>query len=373
MTGRRLARLLAPVAYTLLFALPTAYGVLWAIDTIYEVPLRVDSFRFERPWAGLLIPAALVVLIARGYLQRFAAPRLLVSRGHTLAKGPRGRRVWAQDSTVGMRVTATALLAFALMGPQSIHARDRAELEGIDIVLTLDASLSMQAADVQPNRFAATQAVVDDFIRRRPNDRIGAVIFGRDAYTLLPLTTDKEALRTMIMELTLGMIDGRGTAIGNAVATALNRLRDSEAESKVIILLTDGDSNSGNVSPDQAAEFASVMGVKVFTILMGQSDEARVQRGTGFGGRPIFDVGNFPVNPELLRDMAEHSGGEFYHVTNRQGLERTFHAILDTLEKSELEDLGRVYGEIFPAFLWPAFFLLALELFAGAILLRRWP
>ncbi len=373
MTLRKLLRFFAPIGWTLFFAIPATYIVLWSVDAIYEVPLRADSFRFERPWAALLIPAALLVLVARGYLQRYAAPRLLVSRGRDLAKGRRGFRIWAKDSTVGMRVTAVALVALALMGPQSIHARDRAELEGIDIVLTLDASLSMQAADIQPNRFAATQAVVDDFIQRRPNDRMGSVIFGRDAYTLLPLTTDKEALRTMIAELELGLIDGRGTAIGNAVATSLNRLRDSEAKSKVVILLTDGDSNSGNVSPDQAAEFASVMEVKVFTILMGASDEARVQRGTGFGGRPIFDVGNFPVNPELLQHMAEQTGGSYYHVADRQGLERSFHAILDTLERSELEDLGRVYGELFPAFLWPALFLLALELFAAALVFRRWP
>jgi Ca-activated chloride channel family protein len=373
MTAQKVIRFLAPIGWTLFFALPTLYGVLWAVDAIYEVPLRPESFRFERPWAALLIPSALLVLVARGYVQRYASPRLLVSRGPDLARGRRGFRIWAKDSTTGMRVTAVALVAFALMGPQSIHARDRAELEGIDIVLTLDASLSMQAADIQPNRFLATQAVVDNFVQRRPNDRMGAVIFGRDAYTLLPLTTDKDALRTMIAELELGMIDGRGTAIGNAVATALNRLRESEAESKVVILLTDGDSNSGNVSPDQAAEFASVMGVKVFTILMGQSDEARVQRGTGFGGRPIFDVGNFPVNPELLRHMAEQTGGEYFHVADRQGLERSFHAILDTLEKSELEDLGRVYGELFPAFLWPAFLLLAFELIAGVLIFRRWP
>jgi len=372
-TLRKVLRFLSPLAWTFFFALPTTYAVLWAVDGVYEVPLRPDSFRFERPWAALLLPAAFFVLVSRGYIQRFAAPRLLVSRGRDLAMSRGGFRIWAKDSTIGMRVTAVTLVAFALMGPQSIHARDRAELEGIDIVLTLDSSLSMQAADIQPNRFLATQAVVDEFVQRRPNDRMGAVIFGRDAYTLLPLTTDKEALRTMIAELELGMIDGRGTAIGNAVATALNRLRDSEAESKVVILLTDGDSNSGNVSPDQAAEFASVMGVKVFTILMGQSDEARVQRGTGFGGRPIFDVGNFPVNPELLQHMAEQTGGEYYHVADRQGLERSFHAILDTLEKSELEDLGRVYGELFPAFLWPALFLLAFELFAGALIFRRWP
>ena len=153
------------------------------------------------------------------------------------------------------------------------------------------------------------------------------------------------------------MIDGRGTAIGNGVAVGLNRLRRSTAKSKVIILLTDGDSNSGNVSPTQAAEFAKTMDVKVYAILMGQTDEARVQQGNDLFGRPLWDTGTFPVNPELLREMARTTGGEFYNVTDRAALERSFHAILDRLERSEIEDPGKVYGELFPAFLGPALFL----------------
>jgi Ca-activated chloride channel family protein len=340
----------------------------------------------------LLLPAALLVLIARGWLQDRRAPRLQISRVHDLAiAGRRGWRTWLRHAPTGARVVAVALVAFALMGPQSIHARDSAEVEGIDIVLTLDLSLSMQAGDIQPNRFAASKDVVDDFIRRRPNDRIGAVVFGRDAYTLMPLTTDKEALRSAISELELNMIDGRGTAIGNAVGTALNRLEDSEAESRVIILLTDGDSNSGNVSPQQAADIARTLphprnrtetdpqarerriGAKIYTVMMGRSDDARVQQGTDIFGRPVWDRGNFPINPELLREMAETTGGEYFQATDREGLERSFHQILDRLERSEIEDTGRVYGELFPAFLWPAVALLVLEMLAGALVLRRWP
>src|SRR5262249_50280126 len=145
--------------------------------------------------------------------------------------------------------------------------------------------------------------VVDDFIRRRPNDRIGAVIFGREAYTLMPLTTDKEALRSAISELQLQVIDGQGTAIGNAVGTAINRLRGSHAESRVIVLLTDGDSNSGNVSPMQAADIARTLphplgnvgphgenrrGVRIYTVLMGASDDVRVAHGRDISGRPIW-------------------------------------------------------------------------------------
>jgi len=351
------------------------------------VPIEPESFQFERLWAGLLLPAGLLVLAAH-YVHAERGPRLAISRAHDLASVARvGWRQWIRHAPIGARVVAVTLIAVGLMGPQSIHARDSAQLEGIDIVLTLDLSLSMQAGDIQPNRFRATQQVVDDFVHRRPDDRIGAVVFGRDAYTLMPLTTDKEALRGAIAELELGMVDGRGTAIGNAVGTALNRLRDSEAESRVIILLTDGDSNSGNVSPEQAAEIARTMphplgeegpngersGIKIYTILMGRSDDAPVQQGTDIFGRPMFDRGNYPINPELLREMAETTGGEYFQVSDREGLERSFHAILDRLERSEIEDTGRVYGELYPAFLWPALLLLLLELLLRTLVLRRWP
>ena len=251
-----------------------------------------------------MLAGALLVLIARGFLYRRRSPRLLVSRGADLRALGGGPRVWLAALLTAMRVLAVALLALALMGPQSIHARNATEVEGIDIVLTLDLSLSMQAADIKPNRFDATKQVVDHFIERRPNDRIGAVIFGRDAYTLLPITTDHQALRTMIGELDLNLIDGRGTAIGNGIGVALNRLRKSTAKSKVVILATDGDSNSGNVSPQQAAEYAHALGVKVYTILMGKSEKAPVQTGRDLFGRPVFDRGNFPINPELLKKVA---------------------------------------------------------------------
>jgi Ca-activated chloride channel family protein len=231
----------------------------------------------------------------------------------------------------------------------------------------------MQAADIKPSRFVATQIVVDDFITRRANDRIGAVIFGRDAYTLLPLTTDHQALRTLINELQLNMIDGQGTAIGNAIGVALNRLRHSDAKSKVVILATDGNSNSGNVSPLQAADFAHTLGVKVYTILMGRSSDALIQKGVDIFGRPLFDRGNFPINPELLKKVASQTRGEAFQVTDREGLERSFHTILDRLEKSQIEDAGRIYGELFPAFVWAALLLLLVEITLNSLVLRRWP
>lgn len=361
-----------PVAWTLIFLIPAGYACAYLVAGVYEVPLEEATFRWERGSAVWLLFAPLLVLAAH-YMHRFSRPRIQVSRGRALIRTKPGWRIWLSGATTGIRTAACTLLVFALMGPQSIHARDSSEVEGIDIVVVMDMSLSMQASDIEPNRFDATKQVVEDFISRRPNDRVGAVVFGRDAYTLMPLTTDKEALRGVIRELQLELIDGRGTAIGNAVGTALNRLRHSNAKSKTVILLTDGDSNAGNVSPDQAGELAATMEVKVFSILMGQTADTRVQRGVDLFGRPLFDMGTFPVNPELLQRLSERTGGEYFNVSDRRALEQSFHRILDELEKTEMEDAGRVYGELFPAFLWPAFILLLLEILTALLVLRRWP
>ena len=342
------------------------------LDVRYQILVSDEQLRFERPYAGLLALGAVLVWLSRVWVQRAARPRLQFSRATALSGQPPTWRVRLTDLPNALRAVALALLVIGLAGPQSIHARDTTEIDGIEIILTLDMSGSMEAADIRPTRFRATKAVVRNFIDRRPNDRIGAVVFGRDAYTLLPLTTDREALRAALRGLQLDQIDGRGTAIGNAVGVSLNRLKRSKAKSKVIILLTDGESNAGNVSPSQAAELASAMGVKIYPILMGVSDDAPVQRATGIFGRAVFGSGNFPVNPELLEQMAEQTGGEFFAVNDREALEQSFHEILDALEKSEIEDAGRIYTELFPAFVGPALLFLALELLL-MLWMRRWP
>ena len=338
----------------------------------YQLLISDEQLRFERPWAGLLGLGAGLVWLSRVFIQRSARPRLQFSRVSALRTPRSTWRTRLGDLPSALRTVALALIVVGLAGPQSIHARDTAEVSGIEIILTLDMSGSMEAADIRPTRFRATKSVVRDFIDRRPNDRIGAVVFGRDAYTLLPLTTDREALRSALRGLKLDQIDGRGTAIGNAVGVSLNRLKRSKAKSKVIILLTDGESNAGNVSPSQAAELASTMGVKIYPILMGVSDDAPVQQGTGIFGRAIFGSANFPVNPDLLSQMAEQTGGEFFFVSDREALEQSFHTILDALEKSEIEDAGRMYTELFPAFVGPALLLLFSELLV-MLWLRRWP
>ncbi len=347
--------------------------VLAIIHQHYEVPLRIGSIRFKRPFAAWLLLGPVLVWFTRGLFQHRYSPRLKVSLAANIAEAGSSFRAWLRPVLAGLRLSALVLMVFAIMGPQSIHARGTTQVQGIDLVLTLDLSLSMQAEDIRPNRFIASKQVVAEFVERRPQDRIGAVVFGRDAYTLLPLTTDHTALISSVIESELGMIDGKGTAIGNAVGVALNRLRQSKAKSKAIILLTDGNSNSGNISPEQAAGYAQAMGVKVYTVLMGASDEALASQKRGAFGMALMDRGNFPINPELLQEMAQKTGGQYFQVTDREGLERSFHSILDELEKTDIQDAGVMYSELFMAMLIPALALLFLELFAMTLVFRRWP
>jgi Ca-activated chloride channel family protein len=342
------------------------------LEAKYQLLITDEQLRFERPWAALLLLAVPMAWLGRVWVQRLSRPRLQFSRTAALRIRKKSWRSRLADLPSALRTVALALLVLGLAGPQSIHARDTAEVSGIEIILTLDMSRSMEAADIRPTRFKATKSVVRDFIDRRPNDRIGAVVFGVDAYTLLPLTTDREALRTALRGLQLNQIDGRGTAIGNAVGVSLNRLKRSRAKSKVMILLTDGESNTGNVSPSQAADLASAMEVKIYPILMGVSDAAPVQRGTGIFGRAIFGTATYPVNPELLDEMAKKTGGEFFLVSDREALEQSFHQILDELEKTDIEDAGKMYTELFPAFVGPALLFLLIELLL-LLWLRRWP
>lgn len=374
MSGRRRAAAAAPALLWSLvgLALAAVMGVA-ALRWYYGLGFEGDNLRLAYPWALALLVALPAVSVFQGGLLRTAVPRQATSRLALLRRLGGGHRRRFAQAPLGLRLGALLLVVVALSRPQSVHARLPTEVEGIDLMMVLDMSLSMQAADINPNRFEATKQVVDAFIVRRPNDRIGAVAFGREAFTLLPLTTDKTALRNMVAGLRLGMIDGRGTAIGNACGTALNRLRRSKAKSRVLILLTDGESNSGNISPREAARIASALDVKIYSILMGQRDQAQVQRGVDLFGRPLWDRGSFPVNPELLREMAKSTGGKAFEVGNRRELERSFHAILDALEKSKIEDAGKIVADIYPAALGPALLLLLLERLVLLFWLRRWP
>jgi Ca-activated chloride channel family protein len=228
---------------------------------------------------------------------------------------------------------ACALVFIALARPQKSNEKVEQWTEGIDIMIGLDISQSMQIQDFKPDRLEAAKEVALDFINGRKQDRIGLVVFSGDAFSLSPLTTDYDLLRTYIRDINFDMIQNRGTAIGSAMAVVTNRMRESDAKSKVCILLSDGDNTAGNIDPITAAELAAAYGVKIYTIVVGK--EGMVPFGKDFFGNPNMIENT--VDETTMRKMAEIGGGEFFRVTDNQALARVFTKI-DEYEKAEIKE-----------------------------------
>ncbi|NNF57082.1 MAG: VWA domain-containing protein [Rhodothermaceae bacterium] len=263
-------------------------------------------------------------------------------------------------------LAALTLGLIALARPQERDVTVERSAEGIDIVLVLDISTSMTAEDFYPNRFEAAKVVASDFIDGRVSDRIGLVVFAAQAYTQAPLTLDYPFLKRMLSEVRMGVIED-GTAIGTAIATATARLRDSEAASKVIILLTDGQNNRGEIDPTTAAEVAEALGVKIYAVGVGGEGG---RAGGGLFGRFL----QIPeVDEESLREVAQKTGGRYFRATDAAALRSIYDAISE-LEKTEVEETTYVdVEERYGWFLWPAVGLLLLHVVLVNTRLRRVP
>jgi Ca-activated chloride channel family protein len=308
------------------------------------------------------------------HLERRRVGTLLYTRTRDLgrtAQGLFGRLIHLPQA---LRIVAIALVVLALARPQKL-SNDVAEVEGIDIVVALDVSNSMREQDMLPDRLEAAKKVIDKFISKRESDRIGLVIFGREAFTQCPLTLDNHALRILLASVSIGLVDGQGTAIGNALGTAINRLRKSTAKSKVVVLVTDGDDNASKLDPRKAAKFAQTFGIKVFTILIGR-DVAQAADPTGvdrFGNLISGSRPRFPVNPKLLEEIADATGGMPYLATDTQALEHRFQAILEDLDRSKLKSQKPHYAELYPMLILPALLLILLEIALSLTRFRRFP
>ena len=228
-------------------------------------------------------------------------------------------------------VMALALMAMAR--PQLTNEKVEQWTEGIDIMMVVDISESMQIEDFKPNRLEAAKEVAENFVNGRFQDRIGMVIFSGDAYSLSPLTTDYDLLTSYIKDISFDMIENRGTAIGSALAVATNRMRESESKSKVIILLSDGDNTAGNIDPITAAKLAASFNIKIYTIAVGK--EGAVPFGKDFFGRTRY-VEN-TLDETTLREIAEIGEGQFYRVSDNQALQRVFQ-LIDEYEKAEIKE-----------------------------------
>lgn len=225
------------------------------------------------------------------------------------------------------------LILTAMARPQKTNEKIEQWTEGIDIILAIDISQSMQIEDFPPNRLEAAKKVGRDFIKGRVQDRIGIVVFSGDAFSLAPLTTDYDLLNSYLNEMNFDMIESRGTAIGSALAVVTNRMRESKSKSKVCILLSDGDNTAGNIDPITSAELASAYSIKIYTIVVGK--EGLVPFGKDFFGRPNM-VEN-TVDESTMRKIAQIGSGEFFRVTDTRALQQVF-AKIDQLEKAEIKE-----------------------------------
>ncbi|PSQ84576.1 MAG: aerotolerance regulator BatA [Bacteroidetes bacterium QS_7_67_15] len=267
-----------------------------------------------------------------------------------------------------LRMGALALGVLALARPQQLDATRERSTEGIDIMLVLDTSTSMRAEDFQPNRFVVAKQVAAEFVRSRTSDRVGLVVFAAKAYTQTPLTLDYSFFLRMLEEVHIGMIED-GTAIGTAVAMATARLEESQAGSKVAIVLTDGQNNRGEVDPVTAAEVAETVGVRVYTIGVGRKEDSGSQNRSPFFGPPSGAA----IDAEMLTKVAQQTGGRYFRAESKEAL-RTIYDEISQLEKTEIDE--RVYTdrtERYGWFLWPALGLVLLEVTLTSTTLRRFP
>ena len=286
---------------------------------------------------------------------------------------PARKTFWShiRNAPIALRLGALTLCIVALARPQDPSTTHERFAEGVNIMLILDTSTSMKAQDFRPNRFIAAREVATDFISDRVSDRIGLVVFAAKAFTQVPLTLDYPFLIEMMNAVEVGIIED-GTAIGTALITGVNRLRDSEAKSKVVILLTDGQNNRGEIDPATAAEAAAAMSVRVYTIGVGTHGSAPFMADDPFYGQRLMQI-PVEIDEEMLESVAEKSGGRYFRATNSGAL-REIYAEIGELEKTKIEErIYTDYAELYYYFLWPAFLLASLEVGLVTTRLRRLP
>ncbi len=330
----------------------------------------INRLQFADPeylWLLLLIPAAVAWYWYR--LRHYSVPMQMSSTA-VFKQVVKGWKHYARYGLFGLRMLVAILLILALARPQTNMSRQDISVEGIDIILAIDISSSMLAEDIRPNRLEAAKAVSVDFINSRPDDRIGLVIFSGESFTQCPLTTNHPMLINLFNDINIGMIDD-GTAIGDGLATAVNRLKDSKAKSKVIILLTDGVNNMGSIDPQSAAEIAELYGIRIYTIGVGTKGTALYPVRTQFGVQ--YQRMEVQIDEALLQKISALTNGKYFRATNRQKLQDIYKEI-DRLEKSKIDvtEFNRKKEEFLP-FVILALLLLTLEFVVRFAVLKLVP
>ncbi len=326
---------------------------------------------FEYPkllWLGI-IPLLLVFHYL--YLElRGRNPHLRVSIVTPWLKGGKTYMNVLRHIPFILRILAIAMIIIAIARPRTSEQIEKTDTEGIDIMLAMDVSTSMLARDFTPDRISAAKDIAIEFISQRPTDRMGIVVFAGESYTQCPLTTDRATLINLMKEISTDLIED-GTAIGNGLATAVARMKDSDAKSRVVILLTDGVNNRGEITPAMAAEIAKTFGIRVYTIGVGANGTAPYPVMTPWG----VDVQNVQVqiDEDLLAEVAESTGGRYFRATDNTKLMEIYGEI-NKMEKARTTiDSFPVYKELFPDYALLALLALLMELILKLFIIRRLP
>jgi len=330
----------------------------------------MKNFTFANP--SLLYLLLLIVPLTVWYIWRHKKlhATLQISTVQAFRNLPISYKQILRHVLFGVRIIILALLLIAMARPQSTDSWEDSSTEGIDIVMALDISSSMLARDFDPDRLEASKELAMEFISGRPYDRIGLVVFAGESFTQCPLTADHAVIMNLFTDIKSGLIED-GTAIGMGLATSITRLKDSKAKSKVIILLTDGVNNSGEVSPMTAADIAKTYDIRIYTIGVGSRGTAPYPMQTPFGIR--YQNREVEIDEAVLKDVAGHTGGEYFRATDNNKL-REIYAQIDQLEKSKIEVTKyRKKHEEFALFLFIALGLLSLELITRYTVLRSIP
>jgi Ca-activated chloride channel family protein len=295
---------------------------------------------------------------------------LQISSHRNLASYPQSLRIKLMHLPFALRVLAAVLLIIAIARPQATNSWRTENVEGIDIIIALDISGSMLAEDFRPNRLEASKSVANEFILARPNDNIGLVLFAGKSFTQCPLTSDHAVLVNLFNSIEYGLIED-GTAIGLGLANAVNRLRDSQAKSKVVILLTDGDNNRGDIAPVTAGELAQTFGIRVYTIGVGSYGKVNIPIQTPMGKQYQQIESAFEEKP--LQEIAAMTGGKYFRATNNEKL-RSIYQEIDKMEKTRIsvKEFNKKYEE-FAIFALAAFLLLLAEVLLRYLYLRKIP
>ena len=325
---------------------------------------------FEYP--KLLWLLAVPVLLIAHYLWQDLCgkrPHMRVSASAPWVSGGTSVLAWSRHLPFILRIAAVSLIIVALARPRSSTETEKIDTEGIDIVLAMDVSTSMLARDFEPDRISAAKDIAIEFIAQRPSDRMGIVVFAGESYTQCPLTTDRATLINLMKDVQTDLIED-GTAIGNGLATAVARMKDSDAKSRVVILLTDGVNNCGEIAPATAAEIAKTYGIRVYTIGLGTNGEAPYPVMTAWG----VELRKMPVEIDeaLLKSIAESTGGRYFRATDNTKLSEIYSEINQMEKVRTTVDSFPVYKELFGKYAVWALVCLLLELVLR-LFIRRFP